>query len=163
VGVTTMNTEDHRGTAYNAFHAVDRGIDFDLAAFPVAGKTGTAEVKDAQGKSKADTALFAAFGPARGPTEVKYAVSVVLEQSGFGGANAAPVAATIFDALAKDGVPKALTVPQYFKCEQLARAAEEEAAQEAESRGTTTTTSTTTPGATTTTAPPLVVDGKPCS
>jgi penicillin-binding protein 2 len=159
VGVTSSDGE-HRGTAFNAFHDVTHGIDFDLSAWPVAGKTGTAEVKDAQGVSKADTALFAGFGPARGPTEVKYAISVVLEQSGFGGANAAPVAAAVFDALATGPLPQPLTVPEILKCQELVRVANEQAATT-----TTSTTSTTVPGATTTTvAPPTVgPDNKPCA
>src|SRR4029450_329587 len=45
-----------RGTAPRAFSG------FPLDAFPIAGKTGTAQVDD-----KADTALFSAFGPAYAP------------------------------------------------------------------------------------------------
>ena len=55
-------------------------------------KTGTAEVR-----SKQDTALFAAFAPADNP---QYAISVVMEESGFGGTAAVPVARRIFDHLA---------------------------------------------------------------
>ena len=73
------------GTAYNAF-----------AGFPstmsVAGKTGTAQVR-----GKQDSALFAAFAPVEDP---QYAVAVVLEESGFGGATAAPVARRILEAIA---------------------------------------------------------------
>jgi cell division protein FtsI/penicillin-binding protein 2 len=43
---------------------------------------------------KQDTALFAAFGPVNDP---RYAVTVVMEESGFGAAAAAPVARRIFD------------------------------------------------------------------
>lgn len=67
-----------QGTAYNAFES------FDLEAFPVAGKTGTAQVNN-----KNDTALFAAYGPT---TDPRIAISVVLEQGGFGSQSAAPVA-----------------------------------------------------------------------
>jgi penicillin-binding protein 2 len=73
------------GTAVRAFSG------FPLDTYPIAGKTGTAQVDD-----KADTAVFAAFGPAPAP---KYAVSVFLEESGFGGTAAAPVARALFDAL----------------------------------------------------------------
>jgi penicillin-binding protein 2 len=59
--------------------------------WPVAGKTGTAEVND-----KDDSALFAAFGPAHNP---QYAISVIVEEAGFGGTIAAPVARQIFDVL----------------------------------------------------------------
>src|SRR5690606_41814782 len=43
-----------------------------------------------------DTAVFAAFGPAPAP---EYAVAVVMEESGFGGTAAAPVARALFEAL----------------------------------------------------------------
>jgi penicillin-binding protein 2 len=73
------------GTAVRAF----AGFPHEL--YPIAGKTGTAEVDD-----KADTAVFAAFGPAHAP---EYSVAVFLEESGFGGTAAAPVARALFDAL----------------------------------------------------------------
>jgi penicillin-binding protein 2 len=79
VGVT------QRGTAARAFSG------FDHENWPVAGKTGTAQVD-----GKADTAVFAAFGPATAP---QYAISVFMEESGFGGTNAAPVARALFDSL----------------------------------------------------------------
>jgi len=72
-----------RGTAAPAF----AGFPFDR--FPVAGKTGTAQVS-----GKQDTALFSAFGPTEDP---RYAITVVLEESGFGAAAAAPVARRLFD------------------------------------------------------------------
>ena len=75
-----------KGTANNAFSG------FPLDVFPVAGKTGTAQVT-----GKNDTAVFAAFAPAHAP---QYAVSVFLEESGFGGAVAAPVARRVFEGLA---------------------------------------------------------------
>jgi penicillin-binding protein 2 len=74
---------DSRGTAAPAF----AGFPFDR--FPIAGKTGTAQVS-----AKQDTALFTAFGPTNDP---QYAVTVVLEESGFGAAAAAPVARRVFD------------------------------------------------------------------
>jgi penicillin-binding protein 2 len=73
------------GTATRAFAG------FPLDQFSVAGKTGTAQVDD-----KADTAVFAAFGPSRAP---QYAISVFLEESGFGGTAAAPVARALFEGL----------------------------------------------------------------
>jgi penicillin-binding protein 2 len=73
------------GTAARAFAG------FNLDAFPVAGKTGTAQVL-----GKADTAVFSAFGPAYAP---QYQVTVVLEESGFGGTASAPVARALFDVL----------------------------------------------------------------
>ncbi|HEX2698680.1 MAG TPA: penicillin-binding protein 2 [Acidimicrobiales bacterium] len=65
---------------------------FPQDAFPVAGKTGTAQVV-----GKEDTAVFVALAPADAP---QYVVAVVMEESGFGGAVAAPVARRILDGLA---------------------------------------------------------------
>jgi penicillin-binding protein 2 len=77
------------GTAVSAFAG------FPLDTYPIAGKTGTAQVGTEQ-NPRADTAVFGAFGPAPAP---RYAVSVFLEESGFGGRAAAPVARALFDAL----------------------------------------------------------------
>jgi penicillin-binding protein 2 len=74
------------GTAYRTFEG------FPLDSYPIAGKTGTAEVNN-----KADTALFSAYGPVHDP---QYAVAIVLEESGFGGIAAAPVARALFDVFA---------------------------------------------------------------
>lgn len=75
---------DPRGTAHGAFAGFN--------AFPVAGKTGTAQVL-----GKQDSAVFAAFAPANDP---QYVISVVMEEAGFGGSVAAPVARRIFAGLA---------------------------------------------------------------
>jgi penicillin-binding protein 2 len=75
-----------RGTAASAFAG------FPLDTFPIAGKTGTAQVDD-----KADTALFSAFGPVYAP---RYQVTAVLEESGFGATSAAPVVRRVFEVLA---------------------------------------------------------------
>lgn len=77
------------GTAAAAFAG------FPLDRFPIAGKTGTAQVT-----GKQDSAIFAAYGPVGAP---QYAISVIMEEAGFGGSTAAPVARRIFDLLA--GVP----------------------------------------------------------
>jgi penicillin-binding protein 2 len=77
------------GTAVSAFAG------FPLDTYPIAGKTGTAQV-GTETQPRADTAVFGAFGPAPAP---RYAVSVFLEESGFGGVAAAPVARALFDAL----------------------------------------------------------------
>ena len=71
------------GTAYQAFQG------FNLQAVPLAGKTGTAEVF-----KKADTSLFASFGPVGAP---QYAIVAVLEQSGFGADAAAPVVRHVWE------------------------------------------------------------------
>lgn len=76
---------DEEGTAYVGFEG------FPLQQFPVAGKTGTAQVQ-----GKADTALFAAYGPVGAP---RYAVVAVLEESGFGAEVAVPLVRRIFEQL----------------------------------------------------------------
>ena len=75
-----------KGTANGAFQG------FPLDVLPVAGKTGTAQVINKQ-----DTAVFASFAPSTNP---EYAISVVLEEAGFGGEAAAPVARRIYEGLA---------------------------------------------------------------
>lgn len=75
------------GTAAGAF----RG--FDLDAWPVAGKTGTAEVY-----GKQDTAWFVSYAPADAP---RYVVAVVVGQGGTGGSTAAQVSREIHEALAQ--------------------------------------------------------------
>lgn len=82
IGVTTQP----RGTATGVFEG------FPHDTWAVAGKTGTAEVN-----GKADTAVFTAFGPVHDP---EYGVTVILEESGFGGTAAAPVARKLFDVFA---------------------------------------------------------------
>ena len=77
---------DGRGTAVGAFEG------FPFAAFPIAGKTGTA-----QAGNKQDTSLFVGFGPT---TDPQYAVGVVMEEAGFGASAAAPVARRILESLA---------------------------------------------------------------
>lgn len=74
------------GTAAAAFAG------FPLETFPIAGKTGTAQVA-----RKQDSAIFAAYGPVGAP---QYAVSVIMEEAGFGGSTAAPVARRVFDLVA---------------------------------------------------------------
>ncbi len=81
-GFTGVVSNPH-GTAYAAFKG------FDLGAVPLAGKTGTAEVT-----GKADTSLFASFGPVGAP---QYTIVAVLEQSGFGADAAAPVVRHVWE------------------------------------------------------------------
>ncbi len=90
------------GTAARAFAG------FPLDQFPVAGKTGTAQVQ-----GKGDTAVFSSFGPLPAP---RYQVTVFLQESGFGATAAAPVARALFEGLAgvkpllppgPDGMPTA--------------------------------------------------------
>ncbi|MCK9511178.1 MAG: penicillin-binding protein 2 [Pigmentiphaga sp.] len=76
---------------------------FDGAPYAVAGKTGTAQVFSLRGeKYRAsevderlrDHALYMAFAPAEAP---RIALAVLVENGGWGGATAAPVARAIFD------------------------------------------------------------------
>jgi penicillin-binding protein 2 len=73
------------GTASSAFAG------FPLDRFPVAGKTGTADLPP-----KAPFAWFASFAPVGDP---KYVVAVMVEQGGHGGVSAAPVARAIYQKL----------------------------------------------------------------
>jgi penicillin-binding protein 2 len=81
------------GTAHGSFQG------FPTDTYPVAGKTGTAEIDPGK---RADTSLFAAFGPVNDP---KYAVVAVLEESGFGADAAVPLVRQIFDVLRTQGQP----------------------------------------------------------
>lgn len=80
-------TQSDGGTASYVFGT------FPHDRYPVAAKTGTAQVNN-----KADTAVFAAFGPGPNPQRV---VTVFMEESGFGGTSAAPVARRLFDVFAR--------------------------------------------------------------
>jgi penicillin-binding protein 2 len=73
------------GTATSAFAG------FPLDHFPVAGKTGTADLPP-----KAPFAWFASFAPVNNP---QYAVVVMVEEGGHGGESAAPVARAIYQKL----------------------------------------------------------------
>ncbi|MFA9430862.1 penicillin-binding protein 2 [Egicoccus sp. AB-alg2] len=77
-----------RGTAHGAF---TRGTPFPLDEIPVAGKTGTAELKP-----KVPYAWFAAYAPADDP---EYVVVVNVEEGGGGSQTAAPIARNIFEHL----------------------------------------------------------------
>ncbi len=94
--------QNGRGTANKAWNA-------NRAAFPMAGKTGTAQVH-----GKEDSAVFAAFGPAYSPDNPiappSYAISVVLPESGFGGDEAAPLAFRIMAPVSAGTLPLATPV-----------------------------------------------------
>jgi penicillin-binding protein 2 len=81
-------TSSDQGTAASAFAG------FPLHRYPVAGKTGSAQI----GESELDInrAWFAAYAPADDP---KYVVAVYLNRAGHGGESAAPVARQIFEGL----------------------------------------------------------------
>ncbi|MCY3786347.1 MAG: penicillin-binding protein 2 [bacterium] len=92
-GATTLRAGERAGTAYSAFQ------NFPHDQWPVAGKTGTAEVV-----GRADSALFVGFGPLPEP---RYVVAALLEEAGFGGEAAAPVVRRVLEAVARDRVPEA--------------------------------------------------------
>ncbi len=87
---TATSKETHPGTAAKVFVGFREATGFDIA-----GKTGTAEV-GIDATANQDTSLFVGFGPVADP---KFVVSVVMEQSGFGTAAAAPTVRTIFEHL----------------------------------------------------------------
>lgn len=74
-----------RGTGAAAFAG------FDLEAYPVAGKTGSAE-----SFGRRSTAWYASYGPVPDP---RYAVVVLVEQGGLGGEVAAPAAREVWELL----------------------------------------------------------------
>ena len=91
------------GTAYAAFQ------NFPLAEYPVAGKTGTAQVSGEfcpytdcgpnqvpWPEYKQDTSVFASFAPADSP---RFVVDAVFEQSGYGADVAAPAVAQVYKTL----------------------------------------------------------------
>ena len=77
-----------RGTGHGAF---TRGTPFPFDEIPVAGKTGTAELKP-----KVPYAWFASYAPADDP---QYVVVVNVEQGGGGSQTAAPIARNILEHL----------------------------------------------------------------
>jgi penicillin-binding protein 2 len=74
-----------KGTANPAFQG------FPLNEFPIAGKTGTAQVNGA-----GDTSLFAAIFSAKGK---QYVAVAVVEQAGFGAQTAAPIVRRVIEAM----------------------------------------------------------------
>ena len=84
VGVTSSG----EGTALRAFENNPPG-------YPVAGKTGTAQVS-----GKGNTSVFAGFGPVVPDHLPDYVAAAILEQAGYGGDVAAPLIARIFAGLA---------------------------------------------------------------
>jgi peptidoglycan glycosyltransferase len=82
--------------------AVLHGTGRSLRAHPsrIAGKTGTAEVHDAQSH-----AWFVGYAP-YGQAEKRVAFAVLIENAGYGGAAAAPAAGEIVSAAAASGFVK---------------------------------------------------------
>ncbi len=81
------------GTASGAF----RGM-----TVPVAGKTGTAEIADQNGKPVGSTSVFASYFPADNP---QYAVAAFVEQGGHGAQIAAPIVRQVIESITQPGLP----------------------------------------------------------
>jgi penicillin-binding protein 2 len=75
-----------QGTAAGAFAG------FPTDDYPIAGKTGTAQI----GEADLNRAWFLSYAPA---TDPRYVVAVYLEKAGHGGESAAPVARQIYEGL----------------------------------------------------------------
>ena len=80
---------DPSGTAYYPFHHF---INFSLASFPIAGKTGTAS----NAPREEPNSWFVGFGPVGHP---QYVVVCVIDQGGYGADAAAPIVAQTFNYL----------------------------------------------------------------
>ena len=89
-------TQKASGTAGSAFEDTP-------TAWPMAGKTGTAQVS-----RKADTSIFVGFGPADGVRPAEYAITAIIPGGGFGADAAAPLALSILKPLSENAVPAAL-------------------------------------------------------
>jgi penicillin-binding protein 2 len=94
--------ENPRGTAYGAFHSI---VNFSLATYPIAGKTGTASNAPLQEPNS----WFVGFGPA---TKPEYVVLCVVAQGGYGADAAAPVVAQAFNYLVAHPVKPVTLKPQ---------------------------------------------------
>jgi penicillin-binding protein 2 len=92
-GLQGVASKSRRGTAWRAFDG------YDSSGYAVAGKTGTSQAEGRNPvlqRKKEDSAVFVAWAPQHDP---RYVVAVVMEEAGFGGDAAAPVARRIFEAL----------------------------------------------------------------
>ena len=94
--------EDPSGTAYSAFHS---NVNFSLASFPIAGKTGTASAEEGE----EPTSWFVGFGPTTHP---KYVVLCVVAEGGYGADAAAPVVAQAFNYLVAHPIQPVRLKPQ---------------------------------------------------
>jgi penicillin-binding protein 2 len=111
-------------TVLNAMVGVNRygtgALAFAKTPYTAAGKTGTAQVYSVAQNAKynektvsdklRDHAWFIAYAPAEAP---RIALAVLVENAGWGGSNAAPVARKVIDAylLDKDGKVKPFATP----------------------------------------------------
>lgn len=80
---------------------------FPLTSWPVAAKTGTAQVD-----GKADSSVFAAYGPVLPDREPEIAIVAILEEAGFGSAAAGPIVRNLLEMVATDSLPTARTTDE---------------------------------------------------
>jgi len=127
------------GTGYSDFV----GSGWNQAAFPLAGKTGTASLIGPNGQDEEPVSWFVGFGPV---PNSQYVVVCEINQGGYGADAAAPVVRNIFNYLATHPVGAAAIPP----AEATTRSLTPLTLPATTSAGATTT--TTTPGSATTTA-----------
>jgi penicillin-binding protein 2 len=108
-------TQSPEGTAYRPWSD-------SPTAWPMAGKTGTAQVA-----GKADTSVFVGWGPAGTGAPPSHAVAVVIPEAGFGGDVAAPLSFRILAPASRGELPEACPVaePERTRCEERNAAAVE--------------------------------------
>ncbi|MFM7068416.1 MAG: penicillin-binding protein 2 [Actinomycetes bacterium] len=99
------------GVTQSAYGTAVRSWRASPPAWPMAGKTGTAQVV-----GKADTSVFAGFGPVSGGPP-RYSISVIIPEAGFGGDVAAPLAFRIMKPVSENKLVPACTVDQLRRCE----------------------------------------------
>jgi penicillin-binding protein 2 len=94
--------ENPLGTAYSTFHSL---VNFSLAAYPIAGKTGTATTS----VKLEPNSWFVGFGPTTHP---QYVVLCVVAEGGYGADAAAPVVAQTFNYLVAHPIKPVTLKPQ---------------------------------------------------
>jgi penicillin-binding protein 2 len=94
--------EDPSGTAYSTFRSI---ANFSLAAYPIAGKTGTATTSI----KLEPNSWFVGFGPTTHP---QYVVLCVVAEGGYGADAAAPVVAETFNYLVSHKIGPVVLTPK---------------------------------------------------
>jgi penicillin-binding protein 2 len=110
LATTYYNSVQYRGTAAPIFLGDEYGNSPqgpDMARWPVAGKTGTAEHTNEKGEPLAENSWFVGMGPM---PDAQYVAALYFEEAGFGGQAAAPTVARIFRANAEGTVAPAVRV-----------------------------------------------------
>jgi penicillin-binding protein 2 len=99
LGISSRSFDIVRNAMYKVVHGAGTAGNIRLEGIKIAGKTGTA-----QNPHGDDHAVFIGFAPFENP---KIAIAVIVENSGFGSVNAAPIARDVIKAyLLKDKVEK---------------------------------------------------------